>query len=223
MTAVEEKIHQLFSHADADVNACVIAYRLIDMAPENEKPQRLQQVFTEFRYTPTDATMKTPQVISEAEVKVLRDKFGFKVNSYVTTLQGAGYSEERYYRQLWRYLSAETALPFPKARAYGLYEIATGSNSCYRYFDPSIVLKMSPQAFQECCSKIGNKRKEKIKYILTGAGLADAAERASVLLHEMSELPDHEARVAYMALVLLDYEEKICRFISKADGCDCGD
>lgn len=76
MTNMDEKLHYIISHADADVNLCAIAFSMISEVCEYEQANLLETFLLEFKSTPTDGRMELPLIINKEEERELMRCYG---------------------------------------------------------------------------------------------------------------------------------------------------
>lgn len=66
MTQKQKQLHDLMQRAKADENLCAHVYQLIEAAPKEEQLFLFEQFVLEYKYTPSDNTVRVPQVFPQS-------------------------------------------------------------------------------------------------------------------------------------------------------------
>lgn len=210
MTRNEEKIHDLCSKADADINLCRVAYTVIDNAPKEERAALLEAFVVGYSNTPTDHSVDLPHFMDHDEQERIRQKYGRQVDKRMVALQKMGLSEKEFYDKLWNYLSSTPFLPNFEARVVALYNCVIDKRLPYFAIDRRSALSMEQDEFVSLLASIGEKTFDRMEYILN-ADFDQKTEQASLIVSMMDSLKSFEERTVFLARLISHFKTERLR------------
>lgn len=209
-----EKLQFIVSHAKADANLCAVAYQIIKGSVPEERAAILEEFITGFRGTPTDGSMKLPNVITKTEERSLMKRYGSYVDQKIEELIEGNLEEHKFYEKLAEFIVSDNMLQDGTAGAIAIFDCVIDKRFPYHRVDVSKALTMDQERYLEIIKTIGDNKLDQIDSALN-YDFDQKTERASVVLSLIEARDSYEERVVMMSRVLTHFEREIMKMQMK--------
>ena len=183
-----EKIEFLASHAKADINLCVAAFQIIRKAEEEEQSKLLETFIYAYKYEKSDECLEIPAVFTDEMEKAYSRRYQKIIDGHLEELLNAGYHNERFYKELAKYIVYDKNLLDDGARSFAIYNCCIDMRLPYADVDIASGVRMDNEDYVKYIEQLGENI-ERVNYILN-ADLQQKTERASLVLKELENCDD---------------------------------
>lgn len=199
-----EKINFLVSHAKANLNLCVAAYRIIEKTSIEERPILMETFIRGYKNTRTDESLEIPEIFNKETEHTYFRRYQRIVDGHLEEFLNAGYSKEEFYAELTNYIMTDRNLLDDGARAFAIFDCCIDKRLPYACVDLTSGVKMENEEYAAYVDRLGDDI-DRINYILN-ANLQQKTEKASLILRELEACDDFKKRTVMLATILNNYE-----------------
>lgn len=183
-----------------------IAALIYNRIQEEEKPKSAFQYFLE-NADEIDSTeeKELDQVFTATEIQRLKKKCEPLIEGVLESLLSENISTEDFYGRLWEDgICGNTFLQTDKEKIYALYRVWRDSR--IPYFQLGEGMKMSNEAYMECCNK--NIHLIKKAFFIINTSFSQRSQQSDLLLRVLDECETNVDKVVVMAQILGVTERK---------------
>lgn len=173
-------------------------YNIIKKSDVKNQASLLQFFIERSEDIESNEEMHIEKIYSEEEKYQYRIEYGKMIDGTLESLIQKGYSCEKFYSDLWKFIENSPVLSDDKARAFAVYYIWIDVRVPYFELDDGI--KMSNEDYSTISDKLSNKIK-KARFILT-APANQRTERASRLLDILEGLNDNKEKTVFLSQII---------------------
>lgn len=186
------------------IDAAAVIYARIQ---EEEKPKAAFQYFLE-NADEIDSTeeKELDQIFTATEVQRLKKKCNPLIEGVLESLLSESISTEEFYARLWQDgICGNAFLQTDKEKIYALYRI--WQDSRIPYFQLGEGMRMSNEAYMECCNK--NRHLIKKAFFIINTSFSQRSQQSDLLLRVLDECETNADKVVVMAQILGNTERKV--------------
>ena len=205
MTANHKKIVYIMERAERNANLCVICYKLISDAPEDERGNLLKLFFENYDIEPNEKTLDLPAAISEDDEHETIIHLLGPVIQEVDDLLERKLPENEFYEQLWTYISESEDFHNDTERICSLVAINMSANIPYFPINEDDMVSMEQDEYAESMETLKTQMKRMERLIKRD--YEQKTQQASLLLRELEQIPDFRLRTVYLSLLMELYHE----------------
>lgn len=183
-------------------NICAGLYNIILSAEEIQHAALFERAINLYEDIDSAETIKIPVSPYDGQKKMLKEKYGDIVNSFIEFFVSQKDSIEKFYANMWKSIQNDTFFPTEASKVFAFYYVVIDSR--VPYFELDQGYGMSNESYRKLRKKHATLLK-KVRYILN-AEFEQKTEQASILLQELGvAMPSEEDNVE----IVNKYEEKL--------------
>lgn len=199
---VDQLTNFLASADGSTFNICAGLYDIILRADEIQRPVLFEKAINLYEDIDSTETLKVPISPYDGQKKVLKEKYGDIVNSFIEFFVSQKDSTEIFYANMWQAIQSDTFFPTDASKVFAFYYVVIDSR--VPYFELDQGYGMSNESYRKLRKKHAALLK-KVRYILN-TEFEQKTEHASLLLQELGvAMPSEEDNVE----TVNEYEEKL--------------
>lgn len=198
-----DQLSSFLSTADGSIfSICAGLYNIILGADTAQRPVLFEKAINLYEDIDSDETIKAPVSPYDGQKKVLKEKYGDIVNSFIEFFISQKDSTEVFYENIWQAIQSDIFFPTEGAKVFAFYYVVIDSR--VPYFELEQGYGMSNESYRKLREKHAALLK-KVRYILN-AEFDQKTEQASILLQELGiSMPSEEDSVETVNA----YEQKL--------------
>lgn len=199
----DDQLIEFLSTSDGSTfNICAGLYNIILGAEEKQRASLFEKAINLYEDIDSTETIKAPVSPYDGQKKVLKEKYGDIVNSFIEFFVGQKDSTENFYTNMWQSIQNDTFFPTEASKVFAFYYVVIDSR--VPYFELDQGYGMSNESYRKLRKKHAALLK-KVRYILN-TEFEQKTEQASLLLQELGiTMPSEEDNVE----TVNEYEEKL--------------
>ena len=199
---ISKKIDETLALASGEkINICHVLLRLIDEAPEADRPSLFRHVADCFDEVDSSRDVTMDEFISKGEQEQLERRYGDVVDDMLNMLVGDNPEEGEFYSKLWNLIN-NPLFGDAKTRTFAFYYVMIDKKIPYFKLDPG--LRMGNEEWRTTAKALRSRR-AKIRFILNRE-FEQRSEEADLVLRELVAVEDNE-RVALMGYVIYELRD----------------
>jgi hypothetical protein len=192
-----EDLMEILEHGKGSkVDRATSIVQLIQQAPGHNRGSLLRMACENWDTAESDNSVILPSLVSEDDVKQLKEKNGKLVDSLLEGIIAGNPSEDDFYQRLWEVINS-AVFHEEKVRYFALYWVLIDMR--IPYFCLSEGISMSNDRYKELSNKLGMRR-AKIRFVAKRS-FDQKTQQASLLLEELDQVSGEE-RVVLMAYLI---------------------
>lgn len=198
-----DQLSDFLSTADGSTfNVCAGLYNIILGAEEIQHATLFERAINLYEDVDSAKTNKVPVSPYDGQKKVLKEKYGDIVNSFIEFFVSQKDSTENFYANIWSSIQNDTFFPTEASKVFAFYYVVIDRR--VPYFELDQGYRMSNESYRKLRKKHATLLK-KVRYILN-TEFEQKTEQASILLQELGiAMPSEEDNVE----IVNAYEEKL--------------
>ena len=192
----------LQSATGEEINICYYVVNSIKEYSFDEQVQKVKDFCELYGTIKSEKTFCIDKAISEQMYDDLKTQYGRYVDNLLNTVLNKAYlcewTEEKFYSALWKSLTNGGVLETIEEWAFGLYFIVIDRK--IPYFRLTLGLKMNQERYESIIEE-NKKVIKKMQYALSFP-FDEKTEEASIILDELEAIPEKDARIVLLSVVI---------------------